>query len=137
MKKKYIIFGATGAIGKSLANQLYDNKLDCHLVARNEEQLKEIAQKLNCTYSVCDVLKINFVDDLLKDLSDAEILGIAYCIGSIDIKPFKNTRANDFVSSYVLNLVAVTEIIRNFEENFITEGIIPNENIKKKLARIV
>ena len=42
MKKKYVIFGATGAIGKSLANQLYENKLDCHLIARNDEQLKEL-----------------------------------------------------------------------------------------------
>ena len=117
MKKKYVIFGANGAIGKSLANQLNDNKLDCHLVARNEDQLKEIAQKLSCTYSVCDVLKINFVEDLLKDLSDTEILGIEYCVGSIEIKPFKNTKANDYVSSYVLNLVSVTEIIRAFQDN--------------------
>ena len=35
----------------------------------------------------------------------------------IDIKPFKLTKSSDFVSSYVLNLVAVTEIIRNFENN--------------------
>ena len=117
MKKKYVIFGATGSIGKSLANQLYDNKLDCHLVSRNKDQLKEIAEKLNYTYSVCDVLKMNFAQDLLKDLSDTETLGIAYCVGSIDIKPFKNTKANDFVSSYVLNLVAATEIIRSFEDN--------------------
>ena len=45
-----------------------------------------------------------------------EIQGIAYCIGSIDIKPFKLTKANDFVSSYVLNVVAVTDVIRAFQE---------------------
>ena len=33
------------------------------------------------------------------------------------IKPFKLTKASDFVSSYFLNLVSVTEIIRNFENN--------------------
>ena len=44
-------------------------------------------------------------------------MGIAYCIGSIDIKPLKQTQASDFVSSYVLNLVAVTDIIRNFQDN--------------------
>ena len=53
----------------------------------------------------------------MEELADVEVLGIAYCVGSIDIKPFKLTKSSDFVSSYVLNLVAVTEIIRNFENN--------------------
>ena len=50
-------------------------------------------------------------------MNSTEILGIAYCVGSIDIKPLKLTQAKDFVSSYVLNLVAVTDIIRSFEDN--------------------
>ena len=116
MKKKYVILGATGAIGSSLANQLNNDQLDCHLVGRNEDELKKIADKLNYTYSVCDVLKLGFVDNLKKDLEEVEIQGIAYCIGSIDIKPFKLTKANDFVSSYVLNVVAVTDVIRAFQE---------------------
>ena len=117
MKKKYVILGATGSIGSSLANQLYKDQFDCHLVGRSEDELKKIADKLNYTYSVCDVLKLGFVDNLKKDLEETEIQGIAYCIGSIDLKPFKLTKANDFVSSYVLNLVAVTEVIRAFQES--------------------
>ena len=117
MKKKYIIFGANGAIGSSLVNQLYLDKQDCHLVGRNQEELKVIASKFNYTYTVCDVLKLNFIEDLITDLNDIEILGVAYCIGSIDIKPLKITKASDFVSSYVLNLVAVTDIIRIFQDN--------------------
>ena len=117
MKKKFIIFGATGAIGSSLANQLHNDKYDCHLVGRNEDELKKIANELNYSYSVCNVLKVDFANDLKKDLKDDEILGIAYCVGSIDIKPFQLTKANDFVSSYVLNLVAVTDIIRAFQNN--------------------
>ncbi len=117
MKKKFIIFGATGSIGSSLASQLHNEKFDCHLVGRNEEELKKISDKLGFTYTVCDVLKLNFINDLKKDLADNEILGIAYCIGSIDLKPFKITKASDFVSSYILNLVSVTDIIRAFQDN--------------------
>ena len=117
MKKKYIIFGATGSIGSSLAKQLYNEKFDCHLIGRNEEELKKLSQEFSYTYSVCDVLKINFMINLKKDLSDTEILGVAYCVGSIAIKPFKLTKASDFVSSYVLNLVAVTDIIKAFEDS--------------------
>ena len=117
MKKKYLIFGATGSIGSSLANQMHYEKQDCHLIGRNEEELKEIANKLSFSYSVCDVLKLNFVDKLFNDLVETEILGIAYCVGSIDLKPLRATRAKDFVSSYVLNLVAATDIIRTFQDN--------------------
>ena len=117
MKKKYLIFGATGSIGSALANQMHNEKIDCHLIARNEDELKKISDKLNYTYSICDVLKLDFVNDLKKDLDNTEILGIAYCVGSIDIKSFKLTKASDFVSSYVLNLVAVTDIIRSFQDN--------------------
>ena len=117
MKEKYLIFGATGSIGSNLANQMHKDKKDCHLIGRNSEEIGKLADKLGFSFSVCDVLKIDFAEKLLEELIDVEILGIAYCVGSIDIKPFKLTKSSDFVSSYVLNLVAVTEIIRNFENN--------------------
>ena len=117
MSKKYLIFGATGSIGSSLANKLHEEKQDCHLIGRNESEIKKLANKLNYSFSICDVLKLDFAKKLLDELVDLEVLGIAYCVGSIDIKPFKLTKSSDFVSSYVLNLVAVTEIIRNFENN--------------------
>ena len=117
MKKKYLIFGATGSIGSSLANQMYKEKKDCHIIGRNKEEMEKLANKLSYSFSVCDVLKMDFTKELLAELSDTEILGIAYCVGSIDIKPLKLTKASDFVSSYVLNLVAVTDIIRSFQDN--------------------
>ena len=117
MKKKYLIFGATGSIGSSLANQMYEEKKDCHIIGRNKEEIEKLANKLSYSFSVCDVLRIDFTKKLLEELVEVEVLGIAYCVGSIDIKPFKLTKSRDFVSSYVLNLVAVTEIIRNFENN--------------------
>jgi len=117
MSKKYLIFGATGAIGSALANQFHKENKDCHLIGRNEEELKKISTDLNYTYSVSDVLKIDFTQQLIEDLSSIDILGIAYCVGSINLKPFKLTKASDFVSSYVLNLVTVTDVIRAFQDN--------------------
>ena len=64
MSKKHIIFGATGSIGAALADQLYQDKVDCHLVGRNAEEVKKIATKLNYTYSICNVLELNFIKKL-------------------------------------------------------------------------
>ena len=57
MSEKYLIFGATGSIGSSLAEQLISSGNDVHLVGRNETELKNISEKLGCTYTVADVLK--------------------------------------------------------------------------------
>ena len=59
MNKKYLIFGATGSIGSSLADKLYEEKKDCHLIARNEDELKKLANKLSYSFSVCDVLTLD------------------------------------------------------------------------------
>ena len=117
MNKKYIIFGATGATGSALTNQLYEDQKDCHLVGKNKEELEELSSAYGYNYSVCNVLSLNFTDQLIKDLSSTEILGMAYCVGSINLKPLKSTLAKDFISSYVLNVVSVTEIIKAFQEN--------------------
>ena len=117
MNKKYIIFGATGATGSALVHQLHEEEKICHLIAKNRTELQNLSSTYGYTYSVCDVLNLNFVDQLVKDLNSTEILGIAYCVGSIDLKPLKLTQAKDFVSSYVLNVVSVTEIIKAFQDN--------------------
>ena len=62
MSAKYLIFGATGNIGSNLCEQLYNAKHPIHLVARNEEEVKSLSKKFQCTYSIADVLEENFVE---------------------------------------------------------------------------
>ena len=94
MTAKYLIFGATGAIGSNLANQLYNSDHNVHLVARNKDEIKSLSEKLKCSYSVADVLENNFIDKIKSEIT--EIKGIAYCVGSIDLKPLKMVSENDF-----------------------------------------
>ena len=46
MSEKYVIFGATGSIGSSLAEQLKNSGNNIHLVGRNESELSSVAEKL-------------------------------------------------------------------------------------------
>ena len=85
MSGKYIIFGATGSIGSRLAEQLSNDKAEIHLVARNEDEVKPLSEKLGCSFTVADVLQDGFIDKVKADVPEAK--GIAYCIGSIDLKP--------------------------------------------------
>ena len=116
MSGKFIIFGATGSIGSSLAEQMmsagYDN---VHLVSRNQSEVESIASKYGFSFTIADVLEDGFIAKVKNDLEDA--VGIAYCVGSIDLKPFKMVTENDFNKCMKLNLYSAVEAIKGYQES--------------------
>ena len=115
MSGKYLIFGATGSIGSSLAEQLKNSGHEIHLVARNENEVKTISENLSCNYTVADVLEDGFVGKVKADVDD--IKGIAYCVGSIDLKPLKLVTEQDFNKCMKLNLYSAVEAIKGYQES--------------------
>ena len=115
MSEKYLIFGATGSIGSSLAEQLKNSGNDIHLVARNETEVSSISDKLSCTYTVADVLEEGFIEKVKADITD--IKGLAYCVGSIDLKPLKMVSEQDFNKCMKLNLYSAVETIKGYQES--------------------
>ena len=114
MSEKYLIFGATGSVGSSLAEQLKNSGNDIHLVARNEDEVKVIADKLGCSYTVADVLEDGFIEKVKTDIN--EIKGIAYCVGSIDLKPLRMVTEADMNKCMKLNLYSAIEAIKGYQE---------------------
>ena len=115
MSGKYLIFGATGSVGSSLAEQLKNSGNDIHLVARNENEVKAIAEKLGCSYTVADVLEDGFIEKVKSDIND--IKGVAYCIGSIDLKPLRMVTEDNMNKCMKLNLYSAIETIKGFQES--------------------
>jgi NAD(P)-dependent dehydrogenase (short-subunit alcohol dehydrogenase family) len=114
MSEKYLIFGATGSVGSSLAEQLKNSGNDVHLVARNESEVKAFAEKLDCSYTVADVLEDGFIEKVKSDIN--EIKGIAYCVGSIDLKPLRMVTEADMNKCMKLNLYSAIEAIKGYQE---------------------
>tara|TARA_X000001036_G_scaffold106263_1_gene99310 strand:- start:1167 stop:1892 length:726 start_codon:yes stop_codon:yes gene_type:complete len=114
---KKLILGATGSIGSSLAKKLVESGDQVHLVGREEASLSSLASELNSSFTTCDVIEENFCEKILNDLKDEPIDGLAFCIGSIDLKPLKLTKKSDFMQSFNLNLVSATEVIRSLADN--------------------
>jgi Dehydrogenases with different specificities (related to short-chain alcohol dehydrogenases) len=115
MSEKYLILGATGSIGSNLAQQLKNSGYDIHLIARNESEVSSIAEKLKCTYTVADVLEEGFVDKVKADIDD--IKGLAYCVGSIDLKPLRMVSEEDFNKCMKLNLYSAVDVIKGYQES--------------------
>ena len=120
MSEKYLIFGATGSVGSSLAEQLKNSGNDIHLVARNESEVKTIAEKLGCSYTVADVLEDGFIEKVKSDIND--IKGVAYCVGSIDLKPLRMVTEADMNKCMKLNLYSAIEVIKGFQESLKKQG---------------
>ena len=116
MSNKYLIFGATGSIGSSLAEQLNASNQEVHLVARNEDELKTLSGNIGCSYSVADVLDEGFIESIKADVSEHSIKGVAYCVGSIDLKPLKRVSESDLHNCMKLNLYSAIEVIKGFQD---------------------
>tara|TARA_Y100000590_G_C15407718_1_gene896387 strand:- start:87 stop:797 length:711 start_codon:yes stop_codon:yes gene_type:complete len=115
MTAKYLIFGATGSIGSNLSTLLKTSGYDIHLVARNNDEVAALSDKLGCSYTLADVLEDDFVEKVKADINNVK--GIAYCVGSIDLKPIKMVTEQDFNKCMKLNLYSAVEVIKGFQES--------------------
>ncbi|OUV60359.1 MAG: short-chain dehydrogenase [Candidatus Pelagibacter sp. TMED128] len=120
MVKKFLVIGATGAVGSSLVRLFKDDKNikdQIHLVAKDKNEVSTLSDETGYDYTVADVLETNFLNSMETDLKDVDILGIAYCVGSIDLKPINLITRKDYLKSFEINLFPIVEIIKKFQEN--------------------
>ena len=117
MAEKILIFGATGAVGSSLAKQLQNNSINIHLIGTNKDELSKLSEETSASFSVADVTDPNFIENIDKDLKDTNIAGISYCVGSIDLKPINLVTKKDYLKSLELNFFPIVEIIKKYKDN--------------------
>ena len=117
MSGKYLIFGATGSIGSNLAKLMVSKNQDVQLIGRDENSLKSLSSELDCKYSVVDVLNEQSIKNLKNEFEGQDISGIAYCVGSIDLKPIRAVKKDDFIKCFDLNFFPIVETIKNFQDN--------------------
>jgi len=117
MSGKYLIFGATGSIGSNLAKLMVNKNQDVQLIGRDENSLNSLSSELDCKYSVVDVLNEQSIKNLKNEFEGQDISGIAYCVGSIDLKPIRAVKKDDFIKCFDLNFFPIVETIKNFQDN--------------------
>lgn len=108
-----MVFGATGGIGSALSHRLHEAGYSLHLTARKQDPLSQLANELQAGYTVCDVLEHEQIGQAISEAAEnQDLLGLAYCVGSIVIKPLKAAQPQDFLSAYQLNVMGAAEAIR-------------------------
>ena len=113
----FLIFGATGSIGSNTAEQLHQYNKKIHLIGRNEEKLQDLSSKLNCNYTVMNILSSNIEEQVKDEFNNINISGLAYCIGSIELKPLRLSKKEDFERCLELNFFPIVKIIKALQDN--------------------
>jgi NAD(P)-dependent dehydrogenase (short-subunit alcohol dehydrogenase family) len=110
MLKKYLIVGGSSGIGLALTNQLAAKGNKVLVLSRNQNQLQTSD---NVEFRSFDILDENIEMPTL----DYELNGLAYCPGSINLKPFKNLKQQDFVSDFKINALGAIKVINKYFTN--------------------
>jgi len=114
MKKTIIITGASDGLGKSIAYELKEHKLI--LIAKDEEKLRKISEKLECKYYICDLKDYNQINTIINNIDEVDILinnaGI-WLAGDLEENSFEqisncidvNTKAPIYMTKAVLPIM--------------------------------
>jgi NAD(P)-dependent dehydrogenase (short-subunit alcohol dehydrogenase family) len=98
---KHIIIGLSG-IGGALARQLSKAGHNLHLIGRDEAKVTSFAAELGATFSVADVLDAEALERAVRAAGPV-VDGLAYCVGSINLKPAHRTSDADVLNDFQLN----------------------------------
>ncbi|HYN38859.1 MAG TPA: SDR family oxidoreductase [Rhodospirillales bacterium] len=118
MTAPFLIFGGSGGIGSALAGRLFESGLPLHIAARNASRLAQHAMALGeCGYSSCDATDGASLSRAVADTSAAGggLAGLAWCIGSIVLKPLKRTSSDDFLEAFRLNALGAALAVQAAE----------------------
>ena len=102
--RNYIIIGGSSGIGEGIVNILEQGEATVLATYNNNEK----QDRNNISY-----LQFNALNDSLNldDLPD-EIHGLAYCPGTINLKPFHRFTDEDFIEDFKIQVLGATKIIK-------------------------
>lgn len=108
-----IILGGSGGIGAALAARLSKAGTAVHMIGRDAAKLSAAAASLpgSVTTAVADVRDVDALNAAIE-AAPKPILGLAYAIGSIILKPLKAATATDYADAFYLNVTAAALAVK-------------------------
>lgn len=110
MAGRVVVIGATGAIGAATARRVAASGAALHLVARDAGGVAALADELGATHAATDVLDDAGLQAAVR-AAGPEIAGLAFCVGSIVLRPLSRASVDDFMQAFRLNAVAAARAV--------------------------
>lgn len=103
----HVVIGANGGIGSKITQILRERSQEVFLLSRT--LVSDNANECD----VIDVLDFDATHAKLNEIAQNQsIKALYYCVGSIDLKPFTATKAQDYIESYTLNVLGAVAAIQ-------------------------
>ena len=107
---KFIIVGASSGIGFQLAKNLSEKEHTIYALNRNKVDLDSIP---NCHFHEVDIaMEIPNFPNI-----EGAIDGLIYCPGTINLKPFRALKSEDFLNEYQINFLGAVKSIKQYLPN--------------------
>ena len=107
----YLIFGGSGGIGAALARKLAASGHTLHITGRDEVKLREVASELDATFSHGDVRDNGFIASAVAAAGPV-LDGLAYAVGTINLKSLPRLTNSDFIADYTINAMSAANVIQ-------------------------
>lgn len=107
-----LVIGGTSGIGAALARRLVRDGRPIHVTGRATGRLTAIAAELGCPTTGVDVRDAAALDDAVVQAATGGLAGLAYCVGSIPLKPLGQTTEADLLEAFRLNALGAAIAIR-------------------------
>lgn len=111
----FAIFGGSGGVGSALARRLNDAGHEVFLIGRNRETLERLASELSCRFAVADVTDAAAIGDAVAEAPES-LAGVAYAVGTIDLKPLRRVEEDDLRRAFELNVVGAVSALKAARE---------------------
>jgi len=109
-----LIFGATGGVGEALARHIHAAGKNLVITGRDEAALTSLANETGARQIAGDVTREDDLQRIVNEASgDDGVAGLAFCVGSIDLKPLRRTKAQDFADAFHLNAVSAALAVQH------------------------
>jgi len=106
MANNYLVIGGTTGIGKALADRLTDEGHHVFVASRSAEDRVDSGGRLT-------VKNIDATDpDADWSFLPENLDGVAYCAGSINLKPFHRLKTSDFEDDFKVNLIGAVHTLQ-------------------------
>ena len=111
MLNTHIVIGATGGIGSALARRLAAAGKKIHAIGRDPEKLQALAAEVGCSHAVADVSDRAALEAAVKE-AGADVAGLAYCVGTINLKPVSRITDEDVQRDFTLNALGALRAVQ-------------------------